>query len=104
MCNALLNTRPVLQAIKMGLAVFVLGKIKFKLRASTETPKEMCIRSRKVTEEILAASEQFVRDLIVFIELTSGQPSHALVCAWHVTHSRRCVDPGEEGVNSRSAP
>jgi hypothetical protein len=37
----------------------------------------MRVRGREVVEEILTASEQIVGDLIVFIELASGQLSHS---------------------------
>ena len=81
MCEALLNTGTLLQTLKVSLAALVFGKIEFELCAAAEAPEKMCVRGREVVEEILTASEQIVCDLIVFIELTRGQLSHALVRA-----------------------
>ena len=81
MCEALLNTGTLLQTLKVSLAALVFGKIELELCAAAEAPEKMRVRGREVVEEILTASEQIVGDLIVFVELTSGQLSHALVRA-----------------------
>ena len=81
MCEALLNTGTLLQTLKVSLAVLVLGKIELELCTAAEAPEEMRVRGSEVVEKILTASEEIVGDLIVFIELTRGQLSHALVRA-----------------------
>ena len=81
MRDALLNAGTLLQTLKVSLAALVFGKIEFELCAAAEAPEKMRVRGREVVEEILTASEQIVGDLIVFIELTRGQLSHALVRA-----------------------
>ncbi len=58
--------------LKVSLAVPIFGNIEFKLRTPTEAPEKMCIRGREMVEEKLATSKQIVRDLIAFMELTSG--------------------------------
>ena len=104
MCEALLNTGPLLQTLKVSLAILIFGKIEFELRATTEAPEKMCIRGREMVEEKLAPSEQVVGDLIAFIELSSGQLSHTLIRTRYVTHPSWRIDASEERVNARSAP
>src|SRR5262249_42563445 len=102
MCEALLNTGTLLQTLKVSLAALVFGKIQFDLCTAAEAQEKMRVRSREMVEEILTASEQIVGDLIVFIELASGQLSHALIRAWHVTDPRWRVDPSEERMDAGS--
>jgi len=77
--EASLNARPLFKTGKVGLTICEPGQIEFELFATTEAPEEMCVRCGKLIKEVLATGEPIVSNLIIFVELRGGEPSHALV-------------------------
>src|SRR3974377_2569098 len=87
--EASLNARSLFKTGKVFLTICEPGQIEFELFATTEAPEEMCVRCGKLIKEVLATSEPIVANLIIFVKLRGGEPSHALVGTRYVANARR---------------